>query len=110
MGENIDIYTLYTLVDITPTGVTRGPDSLRRDQQRNWETVIQAIGLVAQPTEVNGVELHDEMPLEWANFGEFYQGKHTVWTWRFAVDTAMFLKKTITLWHGWRSYLNKFLL
>jgi len=86
MGENIDIYTLYTLVDITPTGVTRGPDSLRRDQQRNWETVLQAIGLLAQPTEVNGVELHEDMLMEWANFGEFYEGQHTVWTWRFAVE------------------------
>ena len=93
MGENIDIYTLYTLVDITPTGVIRGPDSLRRDQQRNWETAVQAIGLLAQPTEVNGVELHDEMPMEWADFGEFYQGKHTVWTWRFAVEHSDVFEK-----------------
>jgi len=93
MGENIDIYTLYTLVDITPTGVIRGPDSLRRDQQRNWETVIQAIGLVAQPTEVTGVELHDEMPMEWCDFGEFYSGRHTVWTWRFAVEHSDVFEK-----------------
>jgi len=85
MGENIDIYTLYTLVDITPTGVVRGPDSLRRDQQRNWETVLQAIGLVAQPTEVTEVQAN-EVPMEWANFGEFYAGSHTVWCWRFAVE------------------------
>jgi hypothetical protein len=93
MGENIDIYTLYTLVDITPTCIVRGPDSLRRDQQRNWETVIQAIGLVAQPTEVHGVELHDEMPMEWCAFGEFYEGKHTVWTWRFAVEHSNVFEK-----------------
>jgi hypothetical protein len=85
MGENIDIYTLYTLVDITPTGVVRGPDSLRRDQQRNWETVVQAIGLVAQPSEVVAVQTI-EAPLEWAEFGEFYEGRHIIWSWRFAVE------------------------
>ena len=88
MSENIDVYTLYTLVDITPTGVTRGPDSLRRDQQRNWETVIQAIGLVAQPTEITAVQT-SEVPLEWAEFGEFYTGRHTVWTWKFTVEHSM---------------------
>jgi hypothetical protein len=86
MGENINIYTLFTLVDITPTGVTRGPDSLRRDQQRNWETVAQAIGLVAQPTEVQEVIAHTDMPMEWYEFGEFYEGPHTVWTWNFTVE------------------------
>ena len=86
MTKNIDVYTLYTLVDITPTGVVRGPDSLRRDQQRNWETVLQAIGLISQPIEVAAVEIHDEVPLEWIEFGEFYTGKHSVWTWRFTAE------------------------
>ena len=84
--SNIDVYSLYTLVDITPTGVTRGPDSLRRDQQRNWETVVQAIGLLAQPTELVEVERQIDISLEWAEFGEFYQGRHTVWAWRFTAE------------------------
>ena len=37
-----------TLVDITSTGITRG-DSKERNQQRNWETVIQTIGILTQP-------------------------------------------------------------
>ena len=37
-----------TLVDCTPTGVTRG-DSKSRNQQRNWETVIQTVGILTQP-------------------------------------------------------------
>jgi len=37
-----------TLVDCTPTGVTRG-DSKKRNQQRNWETIIQTIGILTQP-------------------------------------------------------------
>ena len=85
MGENIELYTLYTLVDITPTGVVRGPDSLRRDQQRNWETVVQAIGLVAQPTSVTDPS-YIQAEMEWAKFGEFYEGTHNVWVWRFSVE------------------------
>lgn len=37
-----------TLVDCTPTGVTRG-DSKARNQQRNWETIIQTFGILTQP-------------------------------------------------------------
>lgn len=36
-----------SLVDITPTGVIRG-DSKERNQQRNWETVIQTVGILTQ--------------------------------------------------------------
>jgi hypothetical protein len=37
-----------TLVDLTETGVTKGSGELR-DQQRNWETVLQLLGLKTQP-------------------------------------------------------------
>ncbi len=37
-----------TLVDCTPTGITRG-DSKARNQQRNWETIIQTFGILTQP-------------------------------------------------------------
>lgn len=39
------IYCLYTLVDITATGQLRGPSSLERSQQQNFDTVLQTIGL-----------------------------------------------------------------
>jgi hypothetical protein len=92
MRDNIEIYTLYTLVDITPTGVTRGPDSLRRDQQRNWETVVQTVSLIAQPTEISAVQV-TEAPMEWCKFGDFYEGTFKVWAWRFSVEhTDVFLK------------------
>lgn len=38
-------YCLYTLVDITATGRSRGPNSLERHQQQNFDTVLQTIGL-----------------------------------------------------------------
>ena len=37
-----------SFVDITATGVTRG-NNLERNQQRNWETVLQTFGLLSQP-------------------------------------------------------------
>ena len=77
MQDNIQIYTLFTLVDITPTGVTRGPEGLERDQQRNWETVLQAVGLVTQP--ITLIEPHvSEVDVKWCEFGEFYEDRKSV--------------------------------
>jgi hypothetical protein len=50
-------YQVFTLFDITPTGVIRHPKStdvdyelklLRRNQQRNWETLQQVLAMRAQ--------------------------------------------------------------
>ena len=49
MNANLEYYRVYSLVDITKTGVTRGNGSLERDQQRNYETIQQMISLRAQP-------------------------------------------------------------
>ena len=86
MQDNIEIYDLVTLVDITATGVTRGPDGLERDQQRNWETVLQAVGLVTQPMTIIEPGRNPDIDLKWLDFGEFFEGKHSVWNWRFAVE------------------------
>ena len=49
-------YTGVTLVDITATGVIRHTtaDEIPRNQQRNWETVLQCIGIKAQPQLLEG--------------------------------------------------------
>lgn len=79
-------YTLITLVDITPTGVTHG-QGLTRDQQRNWETVLQTIGLRAQPLDIQGPVMI-EGDLKMLEFGEIYQGMHRVWVMNFSVEHA----------------------
>ena len=81
----MSIYTLYTLVDITPTGMTRGAECLERSQQRNWETVLQAIGLVAQPTSIIDCD-KIVIDVKWTEFGEFFEGEHKIWSWRFSVE------------------------
>ncbi len=39
------LYCLYTLVDITATNQYRGSDKLTRNQQQNFDTVLQTLGL-----------------------------------------------------------------
>jgi len=46
-----------SFVDVTCTGVTRG-ESLARNQQRNWETVLQIFGLLTQPVVLQLPEEH----------------------------------------------------
>jgi hypothetical protein len=76
----------YTLVDITETGVTRdrGNQEMQRNQQRNWETVLQCIGLRAQPMHM--VSKMDQADLECYEFGEMYTGMHCVWSFAFTVE------------------------
>jgi len=76
----------YTLVDITNTGVTRdrGTQELERNQQRNWETVIQCIGLRAQPMGL--IQQVSDQNLENYEFGEMYTGNHRVWSFAFTVE------------------------
>jgi len=87
MELNDRIYTLHTLVDITPTGMIRNAPGreLERNQQRNWETVLQCIGLIAQPTVISWSikQAHDI-----TEFGEMYHDtkSQTVWTMSFSVD------------------------
>jgi hypothetical protein len=79
-------YFAATLVDITNTGVTRSKgDNHRRDQQRNWETVIQTISILSQPFNIEqGFVLEHE--LKNLNFGEMYTGVQKIWSFRFAVE------------------------
>jgi hypothetical protein len=83
--NTLHYYTGFTLVDITPTGVTRGEETLQRNQQRNWETILQTIGIGAQPIEVSAPQMV-EVNLDYLEFGDFYQGTHKVWAWTFAVE------------------------
>lgn len=84
------IIRLVTLVDITATGVTRtaGDKDLERNQQRNFETVLQVLGLRTQPHIVQWPQVHEvdkEDPSIW--FGEIYHDKpQRVWSMYFAAD------------------------
>lgn len=89
----MNFYSCATLVDITATGMIRHNDELKRNQQRNWETALQCIGLRAQPQLIDlpickEVEIDEE-----GVFGEFFLNtKQKVWIFSFGVEpTDVFL-------------------
>jgi len=82
-------YTCYTLVDITETGVIRDSEAqqLARNQQRNWETVLQCISLLAQPMEIAQLmPCPCECVEKQFEFGSEYRGSHRVWIFNFSVE------------------------
>jgi hypothetical protein len=89
MSDNLHFYSGFTLVDITMTGVTRFRPEVEheRNQQRNWETTLQVLGLRTQPLYINGPICMERNISEWEDvFGEMYEGTHKVWVWTWAVD------------------------
>lgn len=84
------IFQIVTLVDITATGVVRsnGTRDLERNQQRNFETVLQVLGLRTQPHIVRYPEIIDvdgDTVGNW--FGETYQHKQQrAWVFHFKAD------------------------
>lgn len=88
MDRDLQFYTGFTLVDITATGVTRyrPEQEHERNQQRNWETVLQTIGLKTQPMMIKGPVVTESNLADGWQFGEYYQGRHKIWIWTFAVE------------------------
>lgn len=86
----MQFYTCVTLVDITATGIIRNNPNheLERNQQRNWETVLQCIGLKAQPQVIEG-PMSRELDIDHSNiFGEmFYGTKQKVWLFSFGTES-----------------------
>lgn len=85
MQTSLQYFTGFSLIDITSTGVIRGNDSLERNQQRNWESVLQTINLISQPFDIDGPRMLD-INLDYLEFGEFYQGQHNVWVWSWCTE------------------------
>jgi len=91
----MEFYTGVTLVDITATGIIRHRDDveLERNQQRNWETVLQCIGLRAQPQLIDGPYVRDLVIDETSYFPEIYFGNQRCWIFSFGVEHEdVFLK------------------
>lgn len=87
MSSNLYFFQGFSLVDITATGITRGDnDSMERNQQRNWETVLQCIGLRTQPQYVQDPIQSTVDNIDIAEFGDFYTGGQRIWFWQWAVE------------------------
>ena len=87
--SSLHFFQGYTLVDITATGVIRSHDndSLERNQQRNWETLLQCIGLRTQPQNIIEPVVSTFSDINIAEFGDFYLGEQKVWTWKWTVES-----------------------
>ena len=72
---------LYTLVDITQSGERKGPNKLAVGQQTNWDTLIQVIGLRANPEPINITE--EESSIKDLEFGSNFKGKQKYWVFDF---------------------------
>lgn len=88
--NNLEYFYILTLVDITNTGVIRNypGQELERNQQRNWETVLQVLGLKAQPTIVTS-PIAGEIDADMVErvFGEMHHGKsQKVWAAGFSIE------------------------
>ena len=83
------LYQAYTLIDISPTGQTvySRERELERNQQRNWETVLQLINL---RTQIEIIETSDTIKNinDLGQFGINYTGLHKIWSFKFAVSYA----------------------
>ena len=78
-------FAIKTLIDITETGLHRGTDKRKLNQQQNYNTFINKIGLRVNclPIEVTS-KMVDKV--EDLGFGSAYKGRHTVWTFRFNTE------------------------
>jgi len=86
--SNLQFFQGFSLIDITATGVIRGTDlnnELERNQQRNWETVIQCMGLRTQPQNIQD-PISTTTDLENLEFGDMYNGEQKVWIWTWSTE------------------------
>jgi len=81
-------YHLVTLVDITKTNATRTePDRLKLEQQANFNTLLQAIGLRSNVTWAT------DPKSDTGTLPNPFNGKAKYWTWEFEVERdEVFLK------------------
>lgn len=86
-NPRIVTYCGYTLVDITNTGVTKysPSDHKQRNQQRNWETVMQILGMRTQLFRIDQTAISNANVNQF-EFGTDYTGNHQIWTFEFDVE------------------------
>jgi hypothetical protein len=86
----MQVFIGYSLVDITATGIIRGTpaNELERNQQRNWETVLQCIGLRTQAHVIQPPELNHCENMKLFQFGDFYNDRpQTFWSWIWSIES-----------------------
>ena len=79
-------FRLYTLVDITETNARRVSSNNKEfQQQQNFLTVLQTIGLRVNPTYVSAPAVVKEIPSK-LGLGKEYKTKQNVWEFVFDIE------------------------
>ena len=80
-------FMIQTLVDITETKQYRHQpgEELAKHQQQNFVTLLQTIGLRANPIFSKGPAI-TKQDLSNSEFGKHYTGIHSVWTFVFDIE------------------------
>jgi len=77
-------FRLHTLIDVTETGARRNDNGDSYRQQQNWMTLIQTLGLRANPFILKStVETQGTKKL---GFGTDHRGSQRVWTVEFDIE------------------------
>ena len=75
----------YSLVDITQTNIVASINSKERNQQRNWETLVQALSLRVQLLTLSAPQLLS-LDVTGSAFGSNFAGQQNVWTFKFGIE------------------------
>jgi hypothetical protein len=84
-----------SLIDITSTGITRG-ETLERNQQRNWESLVQALSLKTQieiityPEKIENFDILNP-PI----FGNLYANIQTIWAFGFYSESNVYTEELL---------------
>jgi hypothetical protein len=82
-------FKIYTLIDITETGknaFSTGTD-LEKKQQQNFMTLMQTIGLRANPSYESRPKVIDDFEVKSLPFGKKFKSKQRVWEWEFFIES-----------------------
>jgi hypothetical protein len=102
-----DFYSIYTLIDITDSGIlSPKADAKGFFQSQNLNTFIQCISLRAQPV-LSSINKVDAVDLSDYDFGSNMTGIHDVWIFKFASETADAWNKDVDPVYFLRDDFNK---
>lgn len=97
----MDLYTAFTLVDITNSNETRikQRNTGQYYQQQNLNTLIQTIGIRSQPIDPKVSVIYTQDIVKYG-FGTQFEGLHTVWKLDFGIEhTDVFKYKNNKFYH-----------
>lgn len=80
-------FTIHTLIDITETGKKRKEPGCEVEyyEQQNFTMLMQTIGMRVNP-HYNSSPKFRTVNVDDFGFGQNYQGKHTVWSFKFFIE------------------------